>query len=653
MLRERCLFIVAAVLLAASVASARQEAARSPRNASYSLDARLDVVNHLILGRGRLTWRNISDHPASELRFHMYWNAWRDQSSTWLRELALTTATPLPARRPEDAGLIDLTSLSIATPAGPHDLLARAHYIAPDDGNADDRTVLSVPLDQPIAPGETVDVEFAWNAHVPRPVARTGVLDKYFFVAQWFPKIGVLEDAGWNCHQFHLATEFFADYGTYDVRLTVPSGWTLGATGREQSRTTNADQTTTHRYTEADVHDFAWTTSPDFVEKTERFDENGLPPVDIRLLLQPEHVDQADRHFEAARFALRFFMRWFGAYPYGHLTIVDPVTPLNPEAQGDDTGGMEYPTLITAGTRWIAPWRGVDPAEVVIHEIGHQFWYGIVGSNEFEHAWIDEGITTYVTARVMDEAYPGRFVATDRYFGGLAVWPYEDVRWRPDVQGVRLDAYRRAGPTDAGTRPTWRYWPAAASATTYARTALWLTSLERMLGWDTMRGMLAGFFERGAFRHPTPEEFIETASTSAGRDLTPFFDAMYRSGATFDYAVEAVDERTTAAGAIDSAVVLRRLAGGVFPVEVHVTFDDGSDVTQSWDGADRWHTLAFRRGAHVTSVEVDPRRIVTLDRNYTNNTWARDPHGAEAGRRWAARWLTWFENVLLTYAFFA
>ena len=111
-------------------------------------------------------------------------------------------------------------------------------------------------------PGETVNIELAWSSRVPRTFSRTGTIGSYYFIAQWFPKLGVLEDAGWNCHQFHNGTEFFADYGVYDVRMTVPGGWVVGSSGRGQGRVDNPDGTSTHTYHAEDVHDVAWTTSP-------------------------------------------------------------------------------------------------------------------------------------------------------------------------------------------------------------------------------------------------------------------------------------------------------------------------------------------------------------------------------------------------------
>ena len=134
-----------------------------------------------------------------------------------------------------DWGWIDITNIRIIGVDGAAgDLTKRMRFIAPDDGNAADRTVMEVPLDRAVGPGETLNVQIAWSSRVPYPFARTGAIGNFYFLGQWFPKIGVLENSGWNCHQFHATTEFFADFGTYDVRLTVPRGWIVGATGTER-----------------------------------------------------------------------------------------------------------------------------------------------------------------------------------------------------------------------------------------------------------------------------------------------------------------------------------------------------------------------------------------------------------------------------------
>jgi len=648
---RRFAFVVAAVVALAHpqphAVEAQTPAARSPRNASYRLSAVLDPATHEIVGSGHLSWRNMTHTPATELRFHLYWNAWRDTNSSWMREQRLGRNRSLLQRPAEDFGGIDTTLVVV----GGENLVGRARFVAPDDGNPDDKTLLSVPLTRPVAPGETAEIELGWTARVPRTFARTGRLGSYYFIAQWFPKIGVLTDAGWNAHQFHAATEFFADFGAYDVTLTVPRGWVVGATGTSASTSEDSAASVRHRFIQEDVHDFAWTTSPDFLDRRARFEEPGLPQVEMRLLLQPEHAAQEDRHFAATRAALEYYGTWFGPYPYGHITIVDPVTTFNPASQGESTGGMEYPTLFTAGTRLAVPLAGTQPESVTVHEAGHQFWYGIVATNEFEHAWMDEGLNTFATARALEAAFPERFVATERYFGGLTAWAFTDVRWTRDIDGNRLNAFRPVASYEDQSTPTWRYWPGSASAITYNKTALWLATLERMLGWETTQRILATHFQRGAFRHPTPADFFAIANEISGRDLTWFFDAVHRSSATFDYAVSEVSSTGAGAGRTHT-VVVRRRGDGIFPVAVRVTC--GSTVRQfDWDGRDRWKAFEIRDEAPVLEVEVDPDRVLLLDVNYTNNTWTARPRAADAARKWALRWLTWAQELLLTYAFFA
>jgi hypothetical protein len=201
--------------------AALQTSPLSPRNASYEIAATLDPGTHAISAWQTLTWRNISTTPATSLQFHLYYNAWRNTLDVDARAVADRQHRPRTAPA-GDWGWIDVTRVSVN--GGP-DVLSGLRFIAPDDGNPDDRTVVELPLDRPVAPGETVTVRMDWTSRVPRTFARTGRIGDFYFLAQWFPKIGVLEDTGWNTHQFHAATEFFADFGVYDVRLTVPTGW--------------------------------------------------------------------------------------------------------------------------------------------------------------------------------------------------------------------------------------------------------------------------------------------------------------------------------------------------------------------------------------------------------------------------------------------
>jgi aminopeptidase N len=621
----------------------------SPRNASYSIDARLDPATRALTGTETITWRNITTRPADDLRFHLYWNAWKNTRSTFLREAALTAPIDRPAG---DFAQMEVTSIKLLRASrgdgadAALDLTSAKRFIAPDDGNADDETVMAVPLPEPVPPGGSATIELTWIARVPRPFARTGAVGNFFFIAQWFPKLGVFEERGWNCRQFHSSTEFFSDYGVYDVRLTVPRGWTVGATGVERDTTDNADRTTTHQYYQEDVHDFAWTTSPAYVERTARFEHPALPAVALRLLLQPEHTGQADRHFNAARAALKHYGEWFGPYPYGHLTIVDP-------AYRSRAGGMEYPTLITAGTRLLLP-REVTysgPEEVVIHEAGHQWWYGIVGNNEFEDAWLDEGINTFATARAMDQEYPRTY--HERYFfGNFVPWAFRDVWLRRETFWNRLPGYRLTAESDVLSDPAYRFDPVSGRSITYNKTALWLNTLERRLGWETLQRILQTFYSRWQFKHPKPEDFFAVANEVAGTNLDWFFDQVYRTSNVFDYGVqdlESVEEdrrfRTT--------VVVRRYGEAIFPVDVLVTFKDGTQVREHWDGRGRWNRYTYTGESQAVAAHVDPERVLLLDVDYTNNSKSLAPSGRSAATKWSLAWMIWLQDALLSWAFLA
>lgn len=696
----------------------------SPRNADYTIQVRLDPSERRLEGRQRLVWRNVQDVPTDELRFHLYWNAWRNDRSTWMIEERL--GGDLASDIPEDAwGWTELDSIRVSRPGGgragaapgedapegegagedapaggpparPVDLTETTRFAAPDDGNPWDRTVLVVPLPAPVAPGETVAVEMGWRSKVPRTFARTGFRGDFYFIAHWFPKLGVFEgEDGWACHQYHANTEYYSDYGVYDVEITTPEDWVVGATGRrvEEGPTLleGGGRGVTRRFVQEDVHGFAWTASPDYLEATDRFEAPGLPAVDLRLLYQPEHAHQVERHFAATKATLERYGTWYGAYPYEQATVIDP-------AWQSGAGGMEYPTFFTAGTRIFNPPAGGSPEGVTIHEAGHQFWYGIVGNDEFEHAWLDEGLNTYSTARVYEEAY-GEEALVERYlrppgtgWRGFLPAVFPEIRFPREVEGIRLDRYRRNPSRDVPAIPTWRYYPETHATISYSKTATWLMTLERHLGWETLQEILSTFFERWKFRHPEPEDFFAVANEVTrerrGVDLDWFFDQVHRDDVVFDYAIEKAVSRPAAveglvedeavdglayrrpepegagAGNEEAArgteredafrteVVVRRIGQGVFPVEVILVFEDGEEVRRLWDGRSRWELFVHEGPSKLEYAVVDPDRTLLLDLDYTNNSRLREEASWLAAAQWAGKWSVWLQEILQAVTFF-
>ena len=638
-------------------------ATTSPRNANYTIHARLDDAAHRISGRLLLEWTNTTGAAQSTFPFHLYWNAFRNTLSTSARGQGRRA---FRAGDPRRWGYTHVRR--IALEGGP-DLTPTLRYVQPDDGNADDRTVMEVTSPAPVPPGGVARFAIEWESLVPHGASgRAGWVHDYHFVAQWFPKIGVFWKGAWNAHQFHPTTEFFSDFGVYDVTLEVPAGYVVGATGALVEAKDGPDGRRSFRFRQEDVHDFAWTASRRFLERKARFDAPGYPPVDIRLLLQPEHEDLGDRYLEAAKVALRGYGAWSAPYPYAQLTVVDP-------AWGSASGGMEYPTLITGGASIFAPPALFSPESVTIHEAGHQFWYGLVATNEFEEPWLDEGFNRYHDRKSYRLAY-GRRGFGKRYFGlagqslsGIpVVAPGVDMGRSGDI----VSGVRKEGRADVMARRAWEFRsPDAYGVNAYGKPALVLQTLEGLLGEATMTRALRTYARRYRFQHPTTEDFIATVSEVAGRDMRWFFDETFFSDEECDYAVTATSARQRRRagfadgpdgpgkmpeaegeddGPYQSEVVVERRGGVRLPVTIRVDFADGRSVRESWDGRYRWARFRYP-GARVVAAAVDPDGLIAIDVDPSNNGWVEEKGQARrAAAKWAARWMFWLQNLLELHA---
>ncbi len=646
---------------------------QSARNASYAIAARLDPEQHTIEGELTLTWRNETGVPQSAFPFHLYWNAFRNNLSTSARgggrRAALReTAGPLAERA---YGYTHVQLVHFLDDAGEVDVTATRRFLQPDDANADDRTLMEVSSPRPVAPGQTARFRLRWTSRIPYgDSGRAGWVHDMNFIVQWFPKISGTQGGRFVAHQFHPQSEFFSDFGSYDVRLTLPKGHVVGATGKQVARVDNPDGTETLSFHQDDVHDFAWTAGRRFLERRGRFEDAGYPPVDIRLLLQPEHEHLADRYIEAARIALRSYGAWSAPYPYEQLTVVDP-------SWSSASGGMEYPTLITGGAGRFSPPVLHSPENVTIHEAGHQFWYLLVANNEFEEAWLDEGFNRYHDRKASHLALGPRGWAR-RYFGlagrSSSGWPVVAPGVRMTMVDDALPQLRRSGQSDVMARPTWQYLDTDSwNLNSYNKPALTLHTLEGLVGETTMTRILRTYARRFRFQHPTSRDFIAVVNEVTGSDWQWFFDETWYGSGLADYEVTAREEevrkprgfvdgpegapvsvpspsptpKDAAKGPYDAEVTVRRLGEVRLPVEVQVEWSDGRVRRETWDGRDRWARFRYREPVKLARVVVDPDRKLALDVNPANNSWTAESGVARrAALKLSARFLLWLQNLL-------
>ena len=256
----------------------------SQRVVAYQIDAKYDPPTHTVTASETLTYHNLTGQALDTFPFHLYLNAFQPKA-TWIHEAHRDgnfRTSSLANWKPEDYGANEVTSFEVV---GMGDLTKQMKFVSPDDGNPDDKTVFQVKLPRPVAPGQDVVFKIKFKATFPEVIARTGYKRTFLLAGQWFPKVGVFWHGQWNCHQFHAMTEFFADFGTFDVKVTLPKDYVIGATGVQVSDQDNGNGTKTVAFHAEDVHDFAWTADPNFKVISDTF--NGSvgagedPPADL------------------------------------------------------------------------------------------------------------------------------------------------------------------------------------------------------------------------------------------------------------------------------------------------------------------------------------------------------------------------------------
>ncbi|MCY1075378.1 M1 family metallopeptidase [Archangium lansingense] len=655
----------------------------SERVTDYEIDARLDPSTHALTGQETVTWRNRSAEPQATLWFHLYWNAFKNDRSTFYRDSKAmggirnedANSPSYPERKKDEWGYSNVKALRVK---GGADLLPTLRFEHPDDDNAEDQTVFTVTLPEPVPPGGQVTLELEWEARVPKVILRAGRTDSGFYLmGQWFPKLGVLEvppEGGatsprWNCHQYHAASEFYADFGTYDVRLTVPQAMKVGATGVLVDRRENPDGTQTLRYHQDDVHDFAWTASERFEVLEDVFRSPGLPEVGLTVLVDRNHLRSGPQLMASAKASIEHFGRWWSPWPYSHLTVVAPPT------DGTPAGGMEYPTFITAVGR-------AEPGEpkdfiiwqTVAHEFGHNYWQGLLASNEFEEPWLDEGINSYGTYKLClaedVRANPADFLPSPLrgWVGPLFAQDWDE---RDRMRG--MSGLRENSPI---IQASWQYRSRGDYfRNAYSRPQLTLFALEQLVGEETMARIMRTYVERWKFRHPRGEDFFAVVNEVSGQDLGWFFDTFFRGTGALDYAVGPIEceERAGKKGLFDDGkggvllvereprdaakdepvkrceVQVSRLGDIRIPVDVRVTFADGSSLVERWNGQERWKRLSFERtGKDAGLKQVELHGVNALDIQPANNSQTKDLSGHVAVSLFG--WTTYVSQMLSTAA---
>ncbi|NTW85915.1 MAG: M1 family metallopeptidase [Holophagaceae bacterium] len=610
------------------------EKPKSPRIANYRIEATLDFEHKALEGRETLTWRNTGTAPTQELPLHLYLNAFKGPQSRFVKESGGQLRTDRQDRPADPAswGYCRLTSVRM-----------EGRDLEGHDG--EDETVRWLKLPRAVAPGETIHVEITWENRYPKVFARSGWAEDFLMSGQWFPKVGVYQGDRWNCHAYHANTEFFADFGVYDVALSLPNALGLAHTGTQTNFVTEVELDPKRplnviwRLHAEDVHDFAWAVMPrEGWRHPAMYEYRG---VQVFYYINGVNRGNFQRHRRAVENALRWSEEWYFKYPYPTLTVIDTPT----EASGAD--GMEYPTLITASSVRFDPFKQrIEPELVTVHEYGHQFFYGMLASNEFEEPWLDEGMTSWFTHKALARSYQA--LLSGRRFQ----LPTDFGEWGGYWMKPSADPLTRFG---FKTLSSSTYW-----ITAYAKPTLVLNQLEAMLGRPVMEQVMRAYTQEMAFKHPTRADFRRIAERVSGRDLSGFWRDFIEGTEVLDYVISGVKTREVTEGGwlfSDKApvfaapqpaapgrvgsITLERKGGLKVPITLWVRLENREEQRLTWDGQDRWITYEFNSPVAAAVLDPDGNYPILKDRLHASYTqkpvrrgfhyWAQLVWGAVAG----------------------
>jgi peptidase M1-like protein len=615
------------------------------RIASYRIQARLDPKAHEVVATETLTWRHNGNQPVDSVPIHLYMNAFKNELSVFMKERP--GGIHRQFRKSKDSwGWIDVPSIQMEG----QELRARATY-------GEDETTLTVPLAHPVAPGETLTLDFRFTTHLPEVFARTGYKGDFIMVAQWFPKIGVLamEDGKqrWHCDTFHANSEFFADFGIYDVEMTAPDTHVVAATGVLAAVRDLGGGLRAHSYHAEDVHDFVLMADP-FMKVSRTTARSPYGPVEVRVYHRPAQADYASRHLEAAKRTIERFSALFVPYPYRIISVVDP------PADALGAGGMEYPTLVTTGGDLDTTGQHLTEF-VTVHEVGHNWFQGMLASNEVDEAFLDEGVNEYADGIVVDEWFGDGSSTIDTRVGHLG--HYQEHRVDTDVDQLV---------TPIATR-SYEFAPGEYGPVTYNKTALVLKTLENLVGRDRFFAAMGLYARRTAFRHPTRADFFAALNEGLGKpetgeDWSWYLDPAFLGSGGVDFRVSAIqasparpprgvfgdgvaqkldpgrdsDERD--AKEWDARFTVFSVGKMRLPVDILLRYADRSTERMSWDGRSGAKLFELRRKSRLREVVVDPDSKIMLEHERLENSWS-ERTGSGASWRAAARAGFWEQTL--------
>lgn len=573
---------------------------------NYEMDVQMDVERNQYQGHQKLIYTNNSPDTLDRVFYHLYYNAFQPGSMMDVRSRTIND----PDRRvgdrisklaPDEIGFLHVQSLKM-------------------DGQeiqfTENETILEVTLSEPILPNSQAVFEMDFVGQVPLQIRRSGRDGEEgvrYSMSQWYPKMANYDEQGWHANPY-IGREFYGVWGYFDVQITIDSDYVLGGTGylqnpneighgyQDEGVTVPKPENglLTWHFVAPQVHDFMWAADPKYQHDQIQMD-NGIT-VHHYFIPGEKTSENWEKLKEYTPKAIEYLSEHFGQYPYKQFSVV----------QGGD-GGMEYAmsTLIT-GERSLRSLVGV-----MVHELAHSWYHGVLGSNESLYSWMDEGFTSYASSLTMDAI----FAESDDIHGGS---------YRGYIGLAKSGQEEPLSTHSDHFNTNYAYGRAA-----YSKGAVFMEQMGYVIGVDVRDRALKRYFNTWKFKHPNSNDLIRIMEKESGLELDWYREYFVFTTKTIDYGIKAVND--TGEG---TEITLERIGLMPMPIDLVITYQDGTQeqlyfplvimrgekeqekgmperiLTEDWPWTNYTKTVVIKREAKtIKSIEIDPSmRLADIER---------------------------------------
>lgn len=591
------------------------------------IDVELDDENHILRGFEKMVYYNNSSLNLDKIIIHLWPNAYKNSNTNLAKQKYSDGSTSFKYAESIDLGYIDSLDFKV------NGEIVKWQFLN------EQIDISELLLTKPLKPGDSIIITTPFRVKIPSgKFSRLGHIGQSYQITQWFAKPAVFDKNGWHPMSYLDQGEFFSEFGNYDVSITVPKNYVLMATGdlqnkeeleflnekaeltsqlikenklpvrdslgrKDMSFPKSSVEKKTLRFIQKNVHDFAWFTDKRYHVLKGEVNVNNRKITSWALFTNNE-AKLWRRSIEYINDATRYFSKWVGEYPYNHVTAVDGTISAG--------GGMEYPNITVIGSSGDS--KSLET--VIVHEVGHNWYYGILGSNERENAWMDEGLNTYIEIRYMEEKYPNGYFrkkdSTQNKSRGISLnIPMEEK----ELQHIayQFNASRNYDqPLKMGSKD---FTQMNYGAMVYCKTGIGFHYLKAFLGEELFDNCMNEYFNQWKFKHPNPNDIKIVFENVSKENLDWFFEDYIKTTKKTDYSLKKVSKINDQ----EYLIKLKNVTGYNSPIPVQMINDSNEIISEKWiNGFKKDTTFVYKTSVKPSKIAMD-YDVITTDYNYKNH----------------------------------